>query len=189
MLSADRLSGTMSLRHAVLGILAREPMSGYDITKVFNQAMVDVWPARHTQIYPELSKLLQEGLIELDGKGPRGRKTYRLTEAGLEEVRIWLLRPDPAHGQRHEALLRVYFLWLLEPAEAREYMRREAEYHRAVLGLYEHIYETIPPSHPAEKLRAMVLEWGIEYERGISEWAEQSTPVAEKIVAGGKKRR
>jgi hypothetical protein len=58
-----------------------------------------------------------------------------------------------------------------------------------VLGLYEHIYETIPPSHPAEKLRAMVLEWGIEYERGISEWAEQSTPVAEKIVAGGKKRR
>ncbi len=35
----------------------------------------------------------------------------------------------------------------------------------------------------------MVLEWGIEYERGISEWAERSTPTAEKIVADGTRRR
>ncbi|MBA3728896.1 MAG: PadR family transcriptional regulator, partial [Actinobacteria bacterium] len=45
----------MSLRHALLGLLAERPMSGYDLTKVFDSSLAYVWSAKHSQIYPELA--------------------------------------------------------------------------------------------------------------------------------------
>ena len=46
----------MSLRHGLLDLLAGEPMSGYDLTRYFSASMANVWPAQHSQIYPELGQ-------------------------------------------------------------------------------------------------------------------------------------
>ena len=43
--------------------------------------MGNVWPAQHSQIYPELAKLAAEGLIAQTGEGARGRKVYETTPA------------------------------------------------------------------------------------------------------------
>jgi len=64
----------MSLRHGLLDLLAAEPRSGYDLSRYFEVSMGNVWPAQHSQIYPELAKLAAEGLIAQTGSGPRGRK-------------------------------------------------------------------------------------------------------------------
>ena len=76
----------MSLRLALLGLIAEQPMSGYELSKRF-AGPAHVWSAKHSQIYPELARLLQAGLIRHAESGPRGRKTYQITEAGLETVR------------------------------------------------------------------------------------------------------
>src|SRR5438093_632739 len=47
----------MSLRHALLGLLADHPMTGYDLTRTFDRSLANVWPASHSQIYPELARL------------------------------------------------------------------------------------------------------------------------------------
>ena len=72
----------MSLRYAALGLLAQHPGSGYDLLKRFEASMANVWPATQSQLYGELNKLADAGLIEVTDVGPRGRKAYRVTEAG-----------------------------------------------------------------------------------------------------------
>jgi DNA-binding PadR family transcriptional regulator len=161
----------MALRQALLGLLAGRPMSGYELTKVFDRSLREAWPASHSQIYPELARLQREGLIERTETGPRGRKTYATTPAGVEEVRRWLRTGEPDRALRNEAALQAFFLWLLPAEEARAWLRREAAHHRGKLAEYERQAEVAPTSGPARASR-LVLEWGIRYERMLVEWAE-----------------
>lgn len=122
----------MSLRHALLGLLAEAPMSGYDLTKRFEHSLGRIWPARHNQIYTELNKLLDEGLITLADYGPRGRKIYTIAAAGLTACRAWLTAETDGidRSMRFEPLLRLNFVWLLEPPEAETVLSREEAYYR-----------------------------------------------------------
>src|SRR6516165_12783793 len=99
---------SMSLRHGLLDLLAGEPMSGYDLSQFFALSMGNVWPAQHSQIYPELAKLVADGLITQTGEGPRGRKVYQATPEGIEAIRTWLRETQPDYQLRNEALLRIF---------------------------------------------------------------------------------
>ena len=162
----------MSLRFAMLGLLARQPMSGYDLTKAFHGSLAYVWSARHSQIYPELAALQLAGLIRQVAAGPRGRKEYAITDAGRDELGRWLHETTPDRTVRDESFLRVFFLWLMEPDRAREYLRGEARYHRGKLEQYERIAASPPSDHPAERSARISLEAGIRHERTLAEWAE-----------------
>jgi PadR family transcriptional regulator AphA len=163
----------VSLRHSLLGLLADTPMSGYDLAKRFRGSLWHAWYAQHSQIYPELARLLEEGLIRADETGSRGRKTYAITEKGLEEVRRWTaeFKVTPERG-RNPATLRAFFVWLLEQEDVEEFFRREIEQHRAQLAEFEELSRTKSPARPAEKAAALALEWGVRYERARAEWAE-----------------
>lgn len=52
-----------TLKYAILGLLNRKPMTGYDLSKEFNFQLNEFWSAKHSQIYPELKKLTNEDLI------------------------------------------------------------------------------------------------------------------------------
>src|ERR671919_614214 len=80
----------MSLRHALLGALADRPRTGYALLRHFEQSLAYAWPASHSQIYPELARLLKEGFIAEQETGPRNSRTYVLTEARLEWL-AWAL--------------------------------------------------------------------------------------------------
>ena len=70
--------------------------------KHFEQSLAYAWPASHSQIYPELARLLEAGLIEQAETGPRGSKTYALTDDGLAEIRRWLRETKPDRRGRSE---------------------------------------------------------------------------------------
>jgi PadR family transcriptional regulator AphA len=163
----------VSLRHSLLGLLADKPMSGYDLAKRFRGSLWHAWHAQHSQIYPELARLLEQGLIRADETGSRGRKTYAITEQGLDEIRRWVAdyrdAPDRA---RNPASLRVFFLWLLEQDEIEDFLRREIELHRAQLAEFEEMAQRAAPERPVERAAALALEWGVRYERARAEWAE-----------------
>lgn len=114
----------MSLRYALLALLTSEPMTGYDISRLFQSSVGHVWHAPDSQIYPELRKMESEGLVEAESvDDPRGEKRfYRPTEAGIIAFRSWMDAPlkyaldrDPAH------LRAAYFEWA-EPAAAKQAM-------------------------------------------------------------------
>jgi PadR family transcriptional regulator AphA len=159
----------MSLRHALLGLLADHAMTGYDLTRTFDRSLANVWPASHSQIYPELARLSSAGLIRHTASGSRGKKFYEITPSGLEEIRRWL-RTEPDHGSRNPAFLRVFFLWLIEPDEAIRFLEEESVIHEAKLIEYEDGAEGPRPAEGQAWAFRLALEWGIRYERGILEW-------------------
>lgn len=179
----------MSLRHALLGMLAECPMSGYELTKSFDRSLGHVWSARHSQIYPELARLREEGLILQVEEGPRGRKTYAVTDAGLSEVRRWMTETEPERSKREEAFLRVFFLWLLPPQEAADYLRRQAAYHRETLEQYLGYAQAPPPATEAEGSYRLALEAGIRHEQALLSWAEWAAAEVEARPAGSRRGR
>ncbi len=164
------------LQYALLGLLARSPMSGYDVTKLFEHNLGNIWTARHSQIYPDLARLQEEGLIAQTETGPRGRKTYKTTEAGLAEVRRWLREARPEQSQQNTGLIPIFLLWLVEKSEARDYLARERVYHRAQVERLRQAKEWIgatawSESPPAQSM-GIVLEAMLRYETTMTDWAE-----------------
>src|ERR1700728_1880160 len=157
----------MSLRHALIGLLAERPASGWDLARRFEEVLGAVWPAGHPQIYGELRKLREDGLIEVESEGPRGRTTYQTTDAGLAEVRAWLNSAEVDHTIRLESLLRSVFFWLMTPEELADHLDREAEYFRHAAakdrGDFGHSTQT-------QSLR-IAAEAGIRITETLSDWA------------------
>jgi len=160
----------MALRYALLGALADRPRTGYELLKHFEQSLAYAWPASHSQIYPELARLRDDGLIEQTGAGARNSKTYAVTEGGLAEIRRWLRETAPDRRVRSDALLRTFFLWLLEPAEALEELARERAYWRAQLDELERIKAGPRGADRKEQAFGIALEGGIRTISARLEW-------------------
>ena len=129
----------MSLRYALLGLLANGPASGYDLERRFRDVLGIVWPASHPQIYTELNRLATAELVTVTDEGPRGRKEYSITPRGREAVHKWLLEPVADRSFRNEALLRSFFASLLDEDERAESFAREGEYYRAMAAKYRRV--------------------------------------------------
>jgi len=112
----------VSLRIAALGLLAQQPGSGYDLLRHFEKSMANVWPATQSQLYGELNKLAEAGLIEVSDIGPRGRKEYRITDAGRAELRRWIANSDDDPPLRSAGLLRVFLLGEITRDQARRHV-------------------------------------------------------------------
>ncbi|MBP2627495.1 MAG: putative transcriptional regulator [Firmicutes bacterium] len=108
------VDGMRTLKHAILGVINREAMTGYDLMKVFNLELVNFWYAKHSQIYPELKKLTDEGLITYETvlQGEKlEKKLYSITEAGKEAFLRWLSKQDLLEPTPKDIFrLKVYFI-------------------------------------------------------------------------------
>jgi DNA-binding PadR family transcriptional regulator len=166
----------MSLRHALLGMLAEHPASGYDLLKRFETSLALVWPAQRSQVYGELTQLDQHGLIEVTGTGARNRREYGITDAGRAELRRWLTEPDVDLAYRSAALLRVFFLWTLSREEGATYLAdfaRRSSDRLAKLEAFRDNAEWI--GDPVQVCGWLALEFGIRGSRNTAEWAEWAT--------------
>lgn len=166
----SRVIGTLG--HALLGVLAEGPRTGYALVRHLAQSIAYAWPAGHSQVYPELARLREAGLIRERGAAPRGGRVYEITEAGVEELRRWLRETRPSRTTRDEAALRLFFLWLLDENEAEAYLRGEVEHAREVLAELEAIAAQQDPDTPKTRAYRVALELGLRSARARLEWAE-----------------
>ncbi|MFD0277993.1 PadR family transcriptional regulator [Kitasatospora sp. NPDC127111] len=163
----------MSLRHALLGLLSERPASGYDLLKSFDTALADVWPATQSQIYTELSKLADAGLISVTAEGPRGRKEYTLTREGLAELQHWLTETKPQRNTRSDVLLRVFFLGVLTPEQARGYLTGLIEMSDRTSEQLRGLDESIDWGGDQLSVYGRIaLEYGLRFNAMRREWAE-----------------
>lgn len=162
----------MSLRNAVLGLLAESPASGYDLMKMFNASLANVWPATQSQVYGELTKLTTAGLVEVAAHGPRGRKEYAITGDGLAELRHWLTDVEPSGPQRHDGLLRVFFLGIVTPLEAQTFLLHQAERAARYRATLEDLDETADWDEEMISVYGRIaLEYGLRMSATQEEWA------------------
>ena len=128
---------------AALGLLAQRPGSGYDLLRTFEKTMANVWPATQSQLYGELNKLAETGLIEITDIGPRGRKEYRITPDGRAELQRWMTSPGGDPPLRDASLLRVFLLGEISPQQARKHMVAVAEHADAEVKRLEELRDSI----------------------------------------------
>ncbi|MDA0642745.1 MULTISPECIES: helix-turn-helix transcriptional regulator [Nonomuraea] len=102
------------------------PQSLYDLIKNFEAGAALFYSASSGSIKRALDILLAQGHIEVASveAGGRGRKTYRVTDAGREEFRAWLTGEPAGPDLETAALSRLFFLGLLEPGERVPVLRR-----------------------------------------------------------------
>lgn len=102
----------MSVRNALLGLIAQQPRHGYELHAAF-EAMVggkQNWEVKPAQIYTTLARLEKKGLIVEEGVEQEGgpeKRIYAITTDGLEELHEWLFTPVRADHQRDEFFLKL----------------------------------------------------------------------------------
>ena len=114
----------MSVRHALLGLVAERPRHGYELLAAF-EALVGgkaVWEVKPPQIYATLARLEESGQIVQEAVQQEGgpeRRVYAITPAGQEELRAWLESPTPGAHQRDEVFVKLMVSLLHAETSAR----------------------------------------------------------------------
>ncbi|CCQ14130.1 Transcriptional regulator, PadR-like family [Rhodococcus sp. AW25M09] len=181
----------MSLPHALLGLLAIESRSGYDLTEALSAEGIGkhAWTAGHTSIYPELNRLDAAGHVEVLERGARGRRTYSVTDAGRDELRRWLVdAPIRPAVVRNENVLRLFLLSALEPADAIEVLARiidQAESEAAELRRIREPHRDLIPDGPSG-FGHLAAEYGIRADNAVADWARWAIEHFQRIIDGGK---
>lgn len=137
----------MSLRYAILGLLAREELSGYEITKRFGETVGYFWYARSQQIYPELARLEEDGLVTsrlVVQVGRPDKRLYRITAPGRERLRDWAVTPSPLTLVKDEFLVKVWSYGMVDPAAARRALAEHRAMHEERLARFRAMRERFP---------------------------------------------
>lgn len=173
----------MSLRYALLGLLHDCPATGYDLTQRFTQGMGRIaWNAKHSQIYPELHKLTEEGLIEVVAEGARGKRVYGPTEAGGAALREWLLREPEDGTVRNPLLLRVFMVGGLEPDDATQALERIQRYANEMVEELTETHARVTAETAEPPASAYAAMYGIYSYRAMQEWAKWAIEEQRKRV-------
>jgi PadR family transcriptional regulator, regulatory protein AphA len=157
----------------ILGMLSLRPRSGYDIKTVVDRSTRFFWAASYGQIYPELRRLEEEGLIEGEDapSGARSRRVYKLTKAGRDALRDWLFGPTVTIEYRDESLLRLFFADSLPRDEALMLLEGRKKGHEQYLEVLHEI-ENLPGGKDPDFVD-LVLRWGIEFNEWGAQWCER----------------
>src|SRR4249920_2580711 len=148
--------------NVILGMLALGVRTGYDIKAGVDQSTRFFWAASYGQIYPELRRLEQAGLVagQSSPTGARKRKEYRLTASGRTELLRWLEAPPAMPELRDESLLKLFFADALPLEKAVEQLRMRRRGHEDFLALLREI-EMRAVDDPT--FVNLVLGYGIAY--------------------------
>lgn len=177
----------MSLPHAILTALLEKPSSGLELTRRFDKSIGYFWSATHQQIYRELGRLEEAGLIRaLPSEGPvRGqKKEYEVLPAGSGELARWVGESQDPKPVRDPLLLRIRAAAVVGPQGLAAELRRHLELHRAQLAVYEGIEEKDFPAgrdSDEDRLRRVVLHAGTGLETFWLRWLEEALAEVEGL--------
>jgi PadR family transcriptional regulator, regulatory protein AphA len=154
----------------ILGMLSWRPMSGYDVKAMVDSSTRFFWAASYGQIYPELRRLAEAGLVEAESAddGGRRRTPYTLTASGREALAAWLGQQPQMFESRDEGLLKLFFA-SASPEAAADILAAKRRHHEEIVERLRAIEAT---GHP-EGFALRVLRYGIECNEWMAGWCER----------------
>ncbi len=132
----------MSVRHAVLGLLAQRPRHGYELRAAFEAVIggEENWDVKPGQIYTTIDRLEKSGLVEEEtvekDSGPE-RKVYAITTAGREVLSEWFGQGVEREHQRDEFFLKLMLSLYSDLANPLQLIQTQRTY------LYQQLHNTI----------------------------------------------
>jgi len=116
---------------AVLGLLTRRAMSGYDLKRAIETSVGYFWAPAKSQIYAVLPRLVEAGYAtsrKVAQSQRPDKQVYRITRRGRAAFREWVEEtPTPPEPNRNLLLLKLYFGDLSSPERLAEHVRDRRE--------------------------------------------------------------
>lgn len=181
------------LKYAILGLLDQRELTGYDMKKHFEDSLGQFWSAKHSQIYPELKRLTEEGFIEFDihiqGKKLE-KKVYQITDAGKRELHEWLRKKGPIPDTtKDEFMLKTFFISSMDQKEAAGLFSHQPLERTKKVEMLEQKLNVLTEEDPsAQSLHStqfghyLVLTRAIEREKGYVRWLQKTLEVIDSSI-------
>lgn len=175
---------------AILGLVAEEPRSGYDIKKEVEERLSHFWSQSYGHVYPMLRRLHDRGLVAqtLERQvGRPDRKVYSITDEGRRELKGWFAEPPPAESPRNELLLRIFLGRHAPP----EHLLRDVRSHRervlralSELRAIEDRIQEEAATHPDRLYWLLTVRYGLKAFEALAEWGEEAEAALNGIGRG-----
>ena len=162
----------------ILGMIAFGKRTGYDIKTFVDRTTRYFWAASYGQIYPELKRLENQGLVRgrPEPSGGRARTVYELTETGTAALEQWLGSEDePSYELRDEGMLKLFFSDSL-PEQRIEIVRAIRTREERDLA---HLRSIEPHASKGPAGSYLTLQMGI----GLTEWTIKWCEATERRLA------
>jgi DNA-binding PadR family transcriptional regulator len=183
------------LGYAILSLIARTPLSGYDIAREMRRPHSFFYgQAQYSQIYPELARLEQAELLTsqlVDQQGKPDKKLYTLSAQGLQALQEWVVAPTAIQEVRSPFLIKAHSLWVVDPRLAIEQFRVHEQQHRAILLVYEADLAEMEERYGEDIVMMqaprfgdyVTVTLGVQYERAYLAWLRQIITVLEQRIS------
>ena len=180
----------MSLRDAVLAALLEAEASGYDLAKSFDASVANFWMATPQQLYRELDRLAEQGLIQarvVEQERRPNKRMYSLTEAGREAIHAFTAKAPKPCVIRDELMVKVSAADAGDTQAVRDFIAERLRWSTAKLQRYERFRTRLLDGHSEAKYLAqaerigpyLTLLRGIAFEEENIRWAERALKVLE----------
>jgi PadR family transcriptional regulator, regulatory protein AphA len=170
----------------ILGMLKLGAKTGYEIKQAVEVSTRFFWGASYGQIYPELRRLAEAGLLA-SADAPRGgvrRTEYHLTPEGERVLHEWLTADDVGTFEmRDELLLRLFFSDLLSDDDARAVVRRMRERSEWIAERFREIEPDAKDGFTeggGERFPHLALTYGIGLMEWMARWAAETERALER---------
>jgi len=184
----------MSLRDAVLAALLEGESSGYDLAKGFDASVANFWPATPQQLYRELDRLAEDGLIRarvVHQERRPNKRMFSLTEAGREAIRQFTAKAPKPSVIRDELLIKVQASDAGDMSAVRELIVDRLRWASAKSQRYERLRARMLDGRSEEEYLDqadrigpyLTLIRGISFEEENIRWAEHALAVIERRVS------
>ena len=166
--------------YVILGLLAEQPLSGYQIKKIIDIRFKFFWSESFGQIFPALKSLSAAGLVaecETEHTDGRAAKKYQITPAGKDALIAWLSQPVEKESLRLEILLKTYFSNYAAPGVMLNHLAAFEQSHAQqlqILGLFQKELERIPDEDENHREVLRVIDFGQKVNRAYLDWCRET---------------
>jgi DNA-binding PadR family transcriptional regulator len=189
----------MSLRDAALAALLEGESSGYDLAKSFDASTANFWMATPQQLYRELERLSDQGLIQarvVQQERRPNKRMFSLTEAGRDAIRQFTAKAPKPSAIRDELMVKVQAADAGDTRAVRDFIAERLQWAVAKLQRYERLRDRLLDGRDEDRYLAetarvgpyLTLLRGISFEEENIRWAEQALAIIERRLpapAGG----
>ena len=164
--------------YAILGLLAIQPWSTYELAQLMKRSMHFFWPRAESNLYAEPKRLVEAGLAtaEVTWNGDRKRTVYSITSEGSDTLRHWLSDEPAPQRLESEPALRLLYGNLGSRADLQAVIARVAADAEELVALFRELAEEITRGDARVPQRmhvnALVMTLFVDQARAASRWAE-----------------
>lgn len=167
---ADDLNPTAA---SLLGFLHDGPQTGWDLSQVAEATIGAFWSLTRSQVYRELSRMEEDGLVAAGTPGRRDRRPYDLTDRGREAFRAWAAQTPRDETIRFPLLLAVALGRHADPDVLADHLAAHRDRHADRLEAYDQAWAAATASTDPDAHAMATLDFGRSYERMVVDWFDR----------------